>query len=173
MRDALRLVCVSGGRATTISLSRMRSNNARNNEQRRPRLRGLISFFPGRTTTDFDGVTFCHAATVLSVPRARFRFRSRRGWVARRSRKQERLSPVITVTYPSLKGRRKVFHGDNNCLRVIINLGGCPLTAIIIRTSFYIVWYVGIVLVLDVSTILISSRRNTIHAGYSTQQLAM
>ena len=93
--------------------------------------------------------------------------------MARRSREQERLSPVITVTYPSLKGRSKVFHGDDNCLRVIIILGGCPLTATTTRTPFYIVLYVGIVLVLDVSTILISSRRNTIHAGYSTQQLAM
>ena len=32
--------------------------------------------------------------------RTRFRFRLQRGWVARRSRKQERLSSVITVTYP-------------------------------------------------------------------------
>ena len=93
--------------------------------------------------------------------------------MARWSRKQERLSPVITVTYPSLKGRRKVFHGDDNRLRVIIILGGCPLTATIIRTPFDIVLYVGIVLVLDVSAILISSRRNTIHTGSSTQQLAM
>ena len=54
----------------------------------------------GPNDHDFDGVTFRHAATVLSVPRARFRFCSRRGWVARRSREQERLSPVITMTYP-------------------------------------------------------------------------
>ena len=45
----------------------------------------LSGSFPGRTTTDFDGVTFRHVVIVLSAPRDRFRFRSRVGWKIRRS----------------------------------------------------------------------------------------
>ena len=43
-------VGVRGGRTTTISCSRMRSDNARNSKQRRQRLRALISLYSGQTT---------------------------------------------------------------------------------------------------------------------------
>ena len=43
-------VGVCGGRTTTISYSQMRSDNARNNEQRRQRPWALISLYQGQTT---------------------------------------------------------------------------------------------------------------------------
>ena len=49
----LRFYGVHGGRATTISRSRMRSDHRAQQRTRRQRLRALISLYPGKTTQIF------------------------------------------------------------------------------------------------------------------------
>ena len=58
-----------------------------------------------------------------------------------------RLLPVITVTYPYVKGRRKVFHGDNMVQNYYIFQVDCCLTAIVTCILVLSVWGETIILV--------------------------
>ena len=72
-----------------------------------------------------------------------------------------------------LKVRGNVVHGDDIVLGLYILGRLSSHDNRYTHTCRYILAYVGITLVSDISTLLVCLRRNTIHASSSMQQLAI